>query len=236
MQAKTIVKAFEAAAGADNVLSEPADLATYAYDAAVLDKVMLAIVVLGTFCARLMSPLIGDRHFRPLAETPFHKMMPSLDTQAGASRCKVAFYVGCLADKTFDIHQFLVSELGITGGEAGEADTPVTYHDPCHLKKSLKVWTEPRTLINASRGYRLKEMAESDWCCAMGGSFNLQYYPISGRIGDRKRDHIRSTGCRIVATGCPACMLQLSDSLSKAGDAIQVKHPVELYAESLKRP
>jgi len=286
--------------------------------------------VIGTSCARFMSPLIGDRHFRPLAETPFHKMMPSLDTPAGASGRKVAFYVGCLADKifphlaqatvdvlthhgvgifmpenqaccgipavsggdtetfqrlvrhnirqfragaydclvtacatctstikevwpmmtasddrlhaevrqladkTFDIHQFLVSELGITGGEAGEADTPVTYHDPCHLKKSLKVWTEPRALINASRGYRLKEMAESDWCCGMGGSFNLQYYPISGRIGERKREHIRSTGCRIVATGCPACMLQLSDSLSRAGDAIQVKHPVELYAESLK--
>ena len=45
MQAKTILNAFETAAGADNVLSEPADLATYAYDAAVLDKVMPAIVV-----------------------------------------------------------------------------------------------------------------------------------------------------------------------------------------------
>jgi len=39
MQAKTIVKAFEAAACADNVLSAPADLATYASDAAVLDNI-----------------------------------------------------------------------------------------------------------------------------------------------------------------------------------------------------
>lgn len=139
-----------------------------------------------------------------------------------------------MADMTFDINQFLISEVGIAGGGATDSDTPVTYHDPCHLKKALKVWTEPRALINASRGYRLQEMPESDWCCGMGGSFNLEYYPISGRIGDRKRDHIRSTGCGIVATGCPACMLQISDSLSRAGDAIQVKHPVELYAESLK--
>ena len=286
--------------------------------------------VIGTSCARFMSPLIGDRHFRPLAATPFHKIIPSLDTPAGASGRKVAFYVGCLADKifpslaqatvdvlthhgvgifipenqaccgipavssgdtetfqrlvrhnirqfkagdydclvtacatctstikevwpmmtatdnrlhaearrmadmTFDINQFLISEVGIAGGGATDSDTPVTYHDPCHLKKALKVWTEPRALINASRGYRLQEMPESDWCCGMGGSFNLEYYPISGRIGDRKRDHIRSTGCGIVATGCPACMLQISDSLSRAGDAIQVKHPVELYAESLK--
>jgi glycolate oxidase iron-sulfur subunit len=97
------------------------------------------------------------------------------------------------------------------------------------------VWSEPRDLINASRGYRLQEMPESDWCCGMGGSFNIHYYGLSGRIGERKRENIRSTGCGIVATGCPACMLQISDMLSQGGDAVQVRHPVELYAESLKR-
>ena len=45
MQVKTILKAFKEAAGAENVFSDPADLATYAYDAAVLDKVMPAVVV-----------------------------------------------------------------------------------------------------------------------------------------------------------------------------------------------
>jgi glycolate oxidase iron-sulfur subunit len=286
--------------------------------------------VIGTSCARFMSPLIGERHFRPLAAVPFHKRISSLDTRPGASGLKVAFYVGCLADKifpdlaqatvdvlthhgvgifmpenqaccgipavsggdtdtfkrlvrrnirlfqggrydclvtacatctstirevwpmmtasdqelhagarriaekTFDISQFLVDRVGLKASADSNGDIPVTYHDPCHLKKSLKVWNEPRALINASRGYRLKEMPESDWCCGMGGSFNIQYYGISGRIGDRKRDNIRATGCRIVATGCPACMLQISDTLSRAGDAVQVKHPVELYAESLK--
>lgn len=285
--------------------------------------------VIGTSCARFMSPLIGERHFRPLAAVPFHKRISSLDTRPGASGLKVAFYVGCLADKIFpdlaqatvdvlthhgvgifmpgnqaccgipavsggdtdtfkrlvrrnirlfqggrydclitacatctstirevwpmmtasdqelhagarriaektlDISQFLVDRVGLKASPDNKRGIPVTYHDPCHLKKSLKVWTEPRALINASRGYRLKEMPESDWCCGMGGSFNIQYYGISGRIGDRKRDNIRATGCRIVATGCPACMLQISDTLSRAGDAVQVKHPVELYAESL---
>lgn len=287
--------------------------------------------VVGTSCARIMSPLIGKRHFRPLAAVPFHKRVPCLDTPAGAAGLKVAFYVGCLADKifpdlaqatvdvlahhgvgvfmpanqaccgipaissgdtntfqrlvrhnirkleagtydalvtacatctstikevwpmmtatdpglqadarrladkTFDISQFLVSKLGLAGEEKTDEDMPVTYHDPCHLKKSLKVWAEPRTLINASRGYRLQEMPESDWCCGMGGSFNIQYYNLSGRIGERKRNAIRATGCGIVATGCPACMMQISDMLSQGGDALRVTHPVELYAESLKR-
>jgi glycolate oxidase iron-sulfur subunit len=286
--------------------------------------------VVGTSCARFMSPLIGERHLRPLAAVPFHKRLPSLDTPAGAAGLKVAFYVGCLADKifpdlaqaavdvlthhgvgvfmpanqaccgipaissgdtdtfqrlvrhnirklnagaydalvtacatctstikevwpmmtaadpglqadarrlaavTFDISQFLVNRVGLTPSAVTNGNIPVTYHDPCHLKKSLKVFSEPRELIHASRGYRLQEMPESDWCCGMGGSFNIQYYGLSGRIGERKRHNIRSTGCGIVATGCPACMLQISDMLSQGGDAVQVRHPVELYAESLK--
>jgi glycolate oxidase iron-sulfur subunit len=36
-----------------------------------------------------------------------------------------------------------------------------------------------------------------------------------------------------VATGCPACMLQITDMLSQAGDRIRVKHAVEIYAEAL---
>ena len=40
-------------------------------------------------------------------------------------------------------------------------------------------------------------------------------------------------GAAAVASGCPACMLQLSDMLSQNEDAVQVKHPVEIYAEML---
>ena len=79
----------------------------------------------------------------------------------------------------------------------------------------------------------LQEMAAPDKCCGMGGSFNLQYYDISRSIGDLKRQDIESSGCRIVATGCPACMAQISDMLSRAGRNIPVKHPIQLYAESI---
>jgi glycolate oxidase iron-sulfur subunit len=100
------------------------------------------------------------------------------------------------------------------------------------LKKSLGVFSEPRDLIRANAGYTLIEMASADDCCGMGGSFNLEHYDLSARIGRLKRDHIVSTGCSVVATGCPACMLQISDMLSQAGDRIAVKHPVEIYAEA----
>ena len=289
--------------------------------------------LIGTSCARLVSPLLGNRHFMPLAEVPFHRMIPFLNSNQGRSGIKVAFYIGCLIDKIFphvaqdvndalnhhevgifipegqgccgipavssgdmptfnrlvrhnleifdtekfdylvtacatctstikeiwpmmaakgagyvksrvkniaqktlDINQFLVSKAGLEKGkfEDNVNTVNITYHDPCHLKKSLNVFAEPRSLINANPEYRLKEMPEADWCCGLGGSFNLQYYELSTNIGMLKRDNIKASGCQMVATGCPACMLQISDMLSKSGDKIVVKHPIEIYAELLK--
>jgi glycolate oxidase iron-sulfur subunit len=112
----------------------------------------------------------------------------------------------------------------------------VTYHDPCHLKKSLGVAAQPRALLKANPDYVLKEMAESDWCCGCGGSFNLQHYETSAAIGKRKMKNIARTQCQVVATGCPACMLQITDMLSQAGMRVKVKHAVEIYAEALTLP
>jgi len=138
-----------------------------------------------------------------------------------------------ISEKTLDINQFLVRHVGIETPDHGPPDSPVrvTYHDPCHLKKALNVSSEPREVIRANASCELVEMEQPDWCCGMGGSFNVQYYELSGRIGRRKRDQVVATGCDVVATGCPACMMQISDMLSQSGDRIAVKHPIELLAD-----
>ena len=141
-----------------------------------------------------------------------------------------------ISQKTQDISQFLVETVGL--GSADSENRPaavgVTYHDPCHLKKSLGISDEPRILINANPRYCVKEMPDSDRCCGLGGSFNLAYYELSEKIGKRKIDHIKASGCSVVATGCPACTLQIADMLSKSQAEIAVKHPIEIYADSLK--
>jgi len=140
-----------------------------------------------------------------------------------------------LAEKTMDINRFLVSVVGIKKKKPKkDYKDLITYHDPCHLSKSLGVSGEPRALIQANPACRLIEMPDADRCCGSGGSFNLQHYKISTDIGRLKRDNIITTGCSIVATGCPACMLQISDMLSKSGYMAKVKHPVEIYDEYLK--
>lgn len=143
--------------------------------------------------------------------------------------------VAAVASKTMEVSQFLVDRLGVgrVGPNRGDQKVLLTYHDPCHLKKGLGVAAQPRALLRANPAYRFKEMTEADRCCGMGGSFNLQHYSISAAIGKRKRDNIIQSGCGVVATSCPACMLQITDMLSQAGDRVQVKHAIEVYAESL---
>ncbi len=138
-----------------------------------------------------------------------------------------------IARRTMDISAFLVDVVGVRAVQPAPGAVPVTYHDSCHLKKALGVAAQPRELIAANPGCVLTEMKEADRCCGCGGSFNLFHYDWSSAIGQRKRDNIAASGARVVAAGCPACMMQLEDVLSRNHDKVRVKHPVELYAETL---
>ncbi len=140
-----------------------------------------------------------------------------------------------LADKTMDISQFLVDVLGVrpTESAGGTGGTKVTYHDPCHLKNSLGVTAQPRTLLAAVSGCEFVEMADAGTCCGSGGSFNLYHYELSKTIGKRKAENIKDCGASVVATSCPACMMQITDMLSREKAGVRVRHAIELYAESL---
>ncbi|MBU8849514.1 MAG: (Fe-S)-binding protein [Desulfobacterales bacterium] len=147
---------------------------------------------------------------------------------------KLLKQIEALAQKTVDISWLMEKRFDLSSGipdREGEKKI-ITYHDPCHLKKSLGIFNEPRQVILAS-GNTLKEMAGSDTCCGMGGSFNFKYYDISSKIGLEKAGNIINTGCSTVATSCPACMMQISDMLAKLQQPIQVRHPVEIFAEAL---
>lgn len=283
-------------------------------------------------CSPLLRPFLGERHMQPLAKQTLSAKIGAVNSPAGKSRCKVAFFPGCMGDKIFtnvseaclkvfdyhevgvylptnysccgipalssgdlegfekmvmhnvdvlkegsfdlivtpcssctetirslwpkmagkmpykyrdainelsqkamDINAFLVDVLKVKPRASGRhGQTKVTYHESCHLLRSLGVSAQPRELIRMNPDYDLVEMKEADRCCGCGGSFTLSHYDLSRKIGQRKRDNIVASGAEVVATGCPACMMQLSDMLAHNGDSVTVKHTIEIYADSLK--
>lgn len=140
-----------------------------------------------------------------------------------------------VADQTWDFSS-LVAKLvkeGRLALEPGDAQG-LTYHDSCHLKRSLGVWREPRELL-AQAGCQISEMFESDMCCGMGGSYSLKFPEISAPILERKLANIEASGAPLVAMDCPGCLMQIQGGLDKRKSAIKTRHTAELLAERLGR-
>jgi L-lactate dehydrogenase complex protein LldF len=115
----------------------------------------------------------------------------------------------------------------------GEELGKITYHDSCHLKRTLKVSGEPRELLQKA-GYELAEMFECDMCCGMGGSYSMKLPEISAPILKRKLHNIKETGAPLVAMDCPGCVLQISGGFDQDGALIRVKHTAELLVDRIK--
>jgi iron-sulfur cluster protein len=140
-----------------------------------------------------------------------------------------------LAAKTIDFST-LVKKLvdeGRLSLKDGQSLGKVTYHDSCHLKRTLKVSEQPRELLKKA-GYELAEMFECDMCCGMGGSYSMKLPEISGPILQRKLKNIKDTGAPVVAMDCPGCVMQIRGGFDQAGAAVTVRHTAELLAEQLK--
>jgi L-lactate dehydrogenase complex protein LldF len=139
-----------------------------------------------------------------------------------------------LAAKVWDFSS-LVKKLVAEGRLSlapGPSPEPVTYHDSCHLKRSLGVTEAPRELLRAA-GHEVKEMFESDACCGMGGSYSLKFPEISKPILERKLENAAKTGAKVVAMDCPGCVMQIRGGLDKRGQAMEARHVAELIAERL---
>lgn len=128
-----------------------------------------------------------------------------------------------LAAKVKDASQYLV-EIGFKK-EMGPVNATVTYHDPCHAARGLKVKEQPREILKSIPGVKFVEMNESDWCCGGAGSYNVTHYELSRKILARKMDNFKKTGAEYLATSCPACLMQLAHGLDVyrlSGKAIHV--------------
>jgi glycolate oxidase iron-sulfur subunit len=137
------------------------------------------------------------------------------------------------AQRTYDISTFLVDVIKYRRPQ-GKVDVVVTYHDSCHLKKTMKVSREPREILNGIPGVTFKEMSAPDACCGSGGSYVLTHFGTSTDIAERKVLDAGRTGADTVTTGCPACMMQLFDNIHRFGQTQQVRHYVSLLAESYR--
>jgi len=131
--------------------------------------------------------------------------------------------------RTFELTEFLVDVMGVTDLGA-RFDGRVTYHDSCHLLRTIGIGSQPRALLSRIHGLEFVEMADSDRCCGFGGAFSIKYPDISTAIVAEKVDTILATGADTVV-GCDmGCLMNIEGYLSRHNHPVQVRHIAQLLA------
>ncbi len=140
-----------------------------------------------------------------------------------------------LAEKVVDFSTLArqLLEQGRLKFKPGIEPMKFTYHDSCHLKRTLRAEREPRRLMQQA-GYELVEMQESDMCCGMGGSYTLRLPELSAPILERKLVNIEKAGAPLLLIDCPGCVMQIRGGLDKRDSNIVVEHTAQRLAKSLE--
>jgi glycolate oxidase iron-sulfur subunit len=116
----------------------------------------------------------------------------------------------------------------------GRLDVTVTYHDACHLAHGQRIRTQPRSLLRRIPGLELVELAEADLCCGSAGIYNLVHPDVADQLLERKVSRIRDTGASMVVAANPGCLMQIARGCRERGMKLEVVHPVELLARSIR--
>jgi len=137
-----------------------------------------------------------------------------------------------VSSKLVDVNDFILNHFEISN--LNPVNIKVSYHDPCHGIRGLKVSREPRRLLKLIPGLELTEMKQADWCCGGAGSYCFTNPQSSEKILDLKIMNFQKTGAGILATSCPACMMQLGYGLKNHAINARVLHPMQILLQAIE--
>ena len=141
-------------------------------------------------------------------------------TKACASEC----------DSTRFALQLLDANRNLVDGE--RLSLKIAYHDSCQTLRQLGLKSEPRRLLELA-GYEVVDLPDIANCCGFGGSFSLEWPRVADRLAQWKLDAIAKTGCAVVASDNPGCLMHIAAAARKRGLELRVAHVLELVAEHL---
>jgi len=133
-------------------------------------------------------------------------------------------------DSTRFALQLLEANPGLVDGEP--MSLKIAYHDSCQSLRQLGLKSEPRRLLELA-GYDVVDLPDIANCCGFGGTFSLEWPRVADRLAQWKLDAIAKTGCAVVASDNPGCLVHIEAAARRRGLKLRVAHVLELVAEHL---
>ncbi len=134
-----------------------------------------------------------------------------------------------LAERTFELSQFVVRVLGVEKLGEGLKGRTLAYHHGCHALRELGVEKEPVLLLE-NAGAELVPWEADRECCGFGGVFSVKLPHVSVAMADRKLDTLPEAEA-LVSTDA-GCLLHLAGRMKRRGKPIPVRHLAELLWEA----
>ncbi|ARI78643.1 (Fe-S)-binding protein [Halobacillus mangrovi] len=130
---------------------------------------------------------------------------------------------GRLAEKTYELTQFLVDVLKIENVGSTFKGT-ATYHPSCHMTRLLGVKDAPRILLENVEGLNLIDLPLKEDCCGFGGTFAVKNSAISGEMVQEKAEHIGETKADYLIGGDMGCLMNMGGRLRRNKQEVKVLH------------
>ena len=116
--------------------------------------------------------------------------------------------------------------------DANRMSLKVAYHDSCQSLRQLGLKSEPRRLLELA-GYEVVDIPDIANCCGFGGTFSIEWPRVASRMAQWKLDAIAKTGCTVVASDNPGCLMHIEAAARLRRIDLRVAHVLELVAEHL---
>lgn len=189
------------------------------------DAVVLPSGSCATMVKKFYPRLVGggatqadtDAYGSTAAGTTTGAANPAVGTTAAASTAAAT----SLADRTWDLAEFIVRRLGVTELGDGLAGRRVAVHQGCHALRELRLETEPAVLLEGA-GAEVVPWEAQEECCGFGGLFSVKMTAVSAAMADRKLDTLPEVDW--VVSGDGGCVLHLDGRSRARGCGIEFVH------------
>ncbi len=142
------------------------------------------------------------------------------ETRATGPRSTTA-RASALADRSWDLAEFIVRRLGVTELGDGLAGRRVAVHQGCHALRELRLETEPAVLLEGA-GAEVVPWEAQEECCGFGGLFSVKMTAVSTAMADRKLETLPDVDW--VVSGDGGCMLHLDGRSRARGHGVEFLH------------
>jgi L-lactate dehydrogenase complex protein LldE len=114
-----------------------------------------------------------------------------------------------LADRIFELSEFLVHVVNFSHADTGEPCT-IALHTSCHARRQMGVHDTSLALIESLDKVKLTVHARVEECCGFGGTFALLYPDISEAIVSDKVASLKATPAQCVVSADCGCLLNIT--------------------------